>query len=328
MATGSGLASQLGVVKDVTYGTRQAPAKFYEYNSESLQIHRNRIGSRGLRAGRLAQNSTRVATVSRKWDGGLNLEIPNQGFGTILDLLHGLTPTVVQQGGTAAWLQTHLLATSDPNKSATFQVGTPDIGGTVRVYEYVSGLVSAFKFSCQQGGFLECELTLDGQDRTTSQALASASYPSNLRSYHFGQSSATINSVAYIDVFDSVEISGVLKRNTDRFKIGGILTQAKPILSDYYDMTIAFGGDFKDLSFTTLFDADTLVPITVKFNGPVIAGSYTEFIEFTATACMMDDQDPDVSGPDVVQQPLSFSVYDDSSNAPLTVKYMSLDTAI
>ena len=328
MAVGSGLASQLGVAKESTYGTRVAPTKFYEYASESLKITRHRIFSKGLRAGRSFQSSTRVHTPTRKGDGDVVLEVANQGMGTLFDLFHGMTPTVVQQGATAAWLQTHNVGITDPNKSATVQIGTPGTDGTVRVFEYEGCMVTAFKFECSVGGFLELTLTLDSEDRTTSQSLASASYPSNLRTFHFGQCTPTINSVAVTDVFDSVTISGTLNRKTDRFKLGGAGLQAKPIQNEFYDVDIEFGGDFKDLTFTTLYDADTIVPVIVDFQGPLIAGTYKEFITFTFANCLPDIEDPDVTGPDVLSQGLKFNALDSGSGNPMVITYQSLDTAI
>src|SRR3954470_17095707 len=125
--------------------------------------------STGLRAGRSFQSSTRVHTTTRQAAGDINLEVPNQGFSTLVDLLHGMTPTVVAAG--TAWLHTHNIGITDPSKSATVQVGEPGTDGTVRTFEYVGAVVTAFKFECQTGGFLEATFTLDAQDRTTSQTL-------------------------------------------------------------------------------------------------------------------------------------------------------------
>ena len=328
MATGSGLASQLGVSKETTYGTRVAPAKFYEYNNETLKQQRNRIFSTGLRAGRNFQSSTRVATPTRKSSGDISLEVPNQGFGTLLDLLHGNTVAPVVQGGSTAYLQTHNIGITDPSKSATVQIGTPGTDGTIRVFEYIGCMVTAFKIECQTGGWLTCDLTLDAQDRTTNQTLAAATYPSSLRSFHFAQCTPTVNSVAVTDVFDSVTITGTLPRKTDRFKLGTGGTQAKPIQNDYYDIEIEFGGDFKDLTYTTLFDADTIVPVVVDFQGPLISGTYKEFCTFTFANTLPDIDDPDVAGPDVLTQGLKFKALDSGTGNPMVVTYQSLDTAI
>lgn len=327
MATGSGLASQLGFKKDTTYGVRAAPDHYYEYSSETLKQQRNRIFSTGLRAGRNFQSSTRVATPTRKSAGDVSLEVPNQGFGALLDLLHGNTVTPTLAGGTA-YLQTHNIGITDPNKSGTFQIGSPGTDGTIRVFEYLGCMVTGFKFECQTGGWLTCDLTLDSQDRTTNQTLGSATYPSNLRSYHFGQCTPTVNSVAVTDVFDSVTITGTIARKTDRFKLGGSGTQAKPIQNDYYDIEVEFGGDFKDLTFTSLYDADTVVPLVVDFQGPVISGTYKEFITFTFANCLPDIDDPDVQGPDVLSQGLKFKALDSGTGNPMVVAYQSLDASI
>lgn len=328
MATGSGLSAQLGVKKETTYGTRVAPDHFYEFNSETLQVSRNRILSQGLRAGRNFQSSTRVATPTRKAAGDVVLEVPNQSFGTLLDLLHGNTVTPVQQGATAAYLQTHNIGITDPSKSATVQIGTPGTDGTIRVFEYPGSMVTAFKFECQVGGWLTATFTLDAQDRTTSQTLATATYPSSLRSFHFGQCTPTVNGSAITDVFDSVTITGTLNRKTDRFKLGGAGVQAKPIQNAFYDVSVEFGGDFKDLTHSALYDADTIVPVIVDFQGPVIGSPNKEFITFTFANCLPDVNDPDVNGPDVLTQSIKYVALDSGSGNPLVTTYQSLDTAL
>ena len=48
----SGLGGQLGLAAESTYGTFVAPTRWFEFNSESLHLERERIESAGIRAGR------------------------------------------------------------------------------------------------------------------------------------------------------------------------------------------------------------------------------------------------------------------------------------
>jgi hypothetical protein len=327
MAIGSGLASQIGIKKETTYGTRVAPTAFYEYESEGVKFTRNRIASRGLRAGRTFQSSTRRLTTTKGGAGPVSLEVPNKGFGAWLDLLHGNTVTPVQQATTTAYLQTHNIGTSDPTKSATVQIGKPDTGGTVRPFDYTGAMVTDYQFSCDTGGFLMANFGLDVQNEDTTQTLATASYPTSLSTFHFAQCAVVVNSVTATSL-SSFNLSGALARKTDRFFLGATGLKAKPIQNDYSVATLAFGGEFSDLTYYGLYTADTIVPVTVTFTGAVIASTYFETIKYTMAACQLDGETPNVGGPDVLQQPLNLTVLDDGTNAPVKIEYTAVDTTI
>lgn len=327
MAIGSGLASQLGAKKETTYGTRVVPDKFFEYSKESVKLTRNRIYSKGLRAGRTFQRSSRVATPTRAADGSVEFEVVNKGMGFWFDLLTGDAVTPVQQAATTAYLSTFNIGNSDPSKSATVQVGKPGAAGTVHPFDYLGAMVTEAKLSCEVDGFLEAEFGLDVRDRKTDQSLASASYPSSLESFHFAQCTPTVNGNPITDVFDSVDISIALARKTDRFHLGSAGLKTKPIQNDYGIGSIEFGGDFKDLTFANLYDADTIFPIVVLFEGSTIEAAHKFYIRVTAAACQLEGEDPTVEGPDVLSQGLTAKILDDGTNPPVKVEIMSTDTA-
>ena len=329
MAIGSGLAAQLGFKKETTYGTRAVPDSFYEFNSETLQLERNRIMSRGLRAGRTFQSSTRVSEVTRSASGSVSLEVVNKEFGRWLDLLHGNTVTPVQQGGTTAYLQTHNLGTTDPSKSATIQVGKPGTAGTVHPFEYEGCMVTGYEFSAEVGGFLEASFEIDAEDRTTSQTLASASYPASLLTYDFADVTVcTVNGVSTLDVFSGFNLSGELPRATDRWRLGSGAVKLKPILNDYTAATLTLSGEFKNLTNHAFFDSGAIIPVVITFDSGVAAGTGNNYlIRFTMAACQVTGEDPTVGGPDLVDQSLSFNVLDNGTNPPVVIEYQEVATA-
>lgn len=330
MALGSGLASQIGVKKETTWGTRVAPTSFYEYESEGIKHNRNRIVSRGLRAGRTFQNSGRRVTVTRDASGPVSLEVPNKGFGVLLDLLHGNTVTPTQQAATTAYSQVHNIGASDPSKSATIQVGRPGTDGTVRPFDYVGAQVTDYTFSCDTGGFLMASFTFDCKDEDTSQTLASASYPTGLESFDFSQASTvTVNGTDVSDRVTSFNLSGSAARKTDRYFLGAGGTKAKPIQNDYSAATVTFDGEFKDLTTYDLFTGDDIVPVVVTFtSGTEIDTGYPYEISFSLAACQADGETPNVSGPDVLGQQLALTVLDDGTNPPVAITYQSSDVTV
>jgi len=327
---GSGLAGQLSLAKEtVAYGTRAAPVAWYEFNSETLQLARNRLMSRGLRAGRTFQSSSRVSTVSRGASGNVALEVMNKEFGRWLDLLHGNAVTPAQQGGTTAYRQTHNIGTTDPSKSATIQVGKPGTAGTVHPYEYEGCMVTDYEFSCEAGGFLEATFGIDAEDRTTSQTLGTPSYPSSLLTYDFSDVTVcTVNGVSTLDVFSGFNLSGELPRADDRFRLGSGQTKLKPILNDYTAATLTLSGEFKNLTHQALYDADTIFPVVITFDSGVAAGGANNYlIRFTMQACQIRGEDPTVGGPDLVTQDLAMDVLDNGTNPPVVIEYQEVSTA-
>ena len=328
MAIGAGLASQLGFKKETTYGTRVAPTAFYEYNSESVQLDRRRIMSRALRAGRTFQSSTRVASTTRSGAGSVTMEVVTKEFGRWLDMLHGNTVTPTQVGGTTAYLQTHNIGTSDPNKSATVQVGKPGEAGTVHPFDYLGAMVTGYTFSCSVDDFLTASFDLDVQDRVTNQTLATASYPSALVSYDFHMATVSVNGSGVADTFDSFTLAGQLPRNVARYRLGSGQIKLQPITNDYTAATVTLGGAFKNLTNLALYDADTIFPVVVTFDSGVAAGAGNNYlIRFTMQNCQITGQDPVVGGPDTLSQDLAMNVLDDGTNPPVKIEYQEIATA-
>ena len=328
MSIGAGLSSQLGAKKETVYGTAAVPVdKFFEYESEGVNFVRNRVESKGLRAGRTFQSSARVATTTRGGEGPITMEVPIKGFGFWPDLLvqPTITPLVVE---TTAYKSTYNVGASDADKSATIQVGKPGTAGTVHPFTYEGCVVTAAKLSCAKDGFLMYEQSVDVQDRLTATALATASYTAANDSFHFGHCAPTVNSVAITDKFESVNIDMSFARKTDRWFLGAAGAKAKPITNAYAAGTIEFGGEFKDLSLTSLYDADTIFPVIVSWTHTQLAGATAPYsVTVTAAACQMAGDDPNVSGPDVLSQGMKCTVLDDGTNPPLKIEVVALDTA-
>lgn len=328
MAIGSGLAGQLGAAKETTYGTAVTVTKFFELNSENIAFERNRLYSQGIKAGKIFQSSARVMTVTRAGSGPVNLEVPTKGFGFWPDLLVGGTVTPAVVAGTA-FKSTFNIGASDASKSATVQVGRPGTDGTVRPYTHKGCVVTSFSLNQELNGFLECEVGLDTQDRLTATALAAASYPSANESYNFSMCSPTVNSVAVTDVFESVKVDVNFQKKVDRWRLGSGGAKAQPITNDYTDATIEFAGDFKDNTFTTLYDADTIFPVVLTWTHTSNADvSGTKFsVTLTAQACQMQGDDPNLDGPDMLSQGMKLKVLDDGTNPPIKLEVVSTDSA-
>lgn len=329
MAGPSGLFTQLMAKKETTYGTIVTPDHTYEYDNESMSRQPTYLESAGLHAGTLVQLGSRVVPTTRTATGAIQIEVPSKGFGFWLDLLHGLVPTIVQQSATAAWLQTHLVGTSAPNKSASVQVGKPDSGGTVRPFTYGGSMVEQMVFSCANGGALKAAITLDSQDETTATALATAAYPTNLHSFNFTQGALTLGGtpLAFISSLDDLTINPGLK--VDRFFFGTNGLKNQPLPNAFTALSATLSAEFTDLA--TLYNqfvSGAQSALVLTFTGPLIASTFFETISFTLPAVQLRGGTPTVGGPDVLGQSIPLVGFFDGTNPPMTITYMSTDTTL
>jgi hypothetical protein len=328
MAIGSGLAAQVGVAKETVYGTRVAPTDFFEFLTEGFRREQNYLESRQLRAGRTYQSGSRRVTTTRSAPGSLSGEVPNKGMGRILDLLHGETVTPVQQAATTAYLQTHNLGTTDPAKSASIQIGKPDTGGTVRPHDYLGCQVSGATFSVDVDEWLTFALDVEGQDESTAQTLATASYPTALEGFHFQQASVTVNGVVQNGTTGSLVRSWSAEvgapRATDRFYLRSSALRAKPITNAYTAGTGTMTFEYTDQTQYNLFTAGTKVPLVVSFTSGTEAGTGFPFrITFTFAQVQFTGSTPVVGGPDLLTFDAPYVILDNGTDPPVKIEYMS-----
>lgn len=328
---GSGLGASIGFAKESTYGTVVTPVKFPEMETWPHERRPNFVQGGGLAAGRMLKPSSRYVLVSR--DGGLTgtMEVPSKGFGFLLENLMG-SSTIVQQGATAAWLQTHVLG-DNKGKSLTIQSGVPDQGGTVRPYTLPGSKMVSMELSC---GFddprLMANMTFDSQDYSEATALAAPSYSTGIVPRQFAEMGFKMGAVgaeAAVSGVKKVTLKIERKMNTSLQYANGGGKKAEPILNDWADVSGTFEVDY-----VTKADFADRVPLTGsvsviwEFVGPLIASTFFQTFRVKMPATLIESGDPQVDGPDVVNATYNFVVDDDQTNVPVTIEYMSVDTTI
>jgi hypothetical protein len=155
MAAGTGIASQVGIAPEATFGTYVAPTKFLRVNKSSIKPKFGRYDAAWIGVGPIQLDSSSVRTT-REAAGPIEVDIVNKGFGLLLQSLMGTTVTPVQQASTTAYLQTHTLAATTDGKTLSIQHGVPDVTGTVRPYTFVGSKVTG----------ATCVLSADYVDKT------------------------------------------------------------------------------------------------------------------------------------------------------------------
>lgn len=294
--------AQLGYVAETTYGTRVAPTKFAEFVSETLKLTIERINGRGLRPGRRVLLSQQWVPGRRSSGGEIEMELLNTGTGLLWKHAMGATATVAGTG-----FSTHTYTPADlQTLSMTMQVGKPEVGGTVRPFDYLGAKIGAWEVSCSAGELARAKFTVLAQDESTAFALATATYPTN----HVP--------LAFTKGVLSIAGSGVdVKRATfrvdngladDRFFLRNSAFRKQPLENAKRAATGSLVADFESLTAYNRFVNANEAALSLKFSGADIAGSspLTPFSFEIVANVRFDGETPAVGGPELLEQPLQF----------------------
>lgn len=326
MAIRSGLAAQLGMVAEATYGTYLAPTRFLEFISESLSLSVERIESEALRAGNSVLRDDRWAANRKGVEGSIELEVASKGFG--LPLRHMLGSSVITQpdvtGNPTVYVHTHTLADLY-GSSLTMQVGRPDVAGVVQPFSYTGIKVAEWALSSDLDAALMLSLTLDGQNEATNQGLAAASFAADDELLYYTGGSITVAGTSFDVTSFSLEGSNALK--TDRYFVRANTLKKEPIRSSFVGLTGTLEAEFDNLTAYNRFVNGTYAALTAKWEGSTISGTYKYALEITLPVVRFDGTTPQVSGPDVLTQSLPFKALNDGVAQPITILYRTTDSA-
>jgi len=327
MAIRSGLAAQLGIALETTFGSRAVPDHFYEVVSESMKLNRSRTSAKGLRPSKLLDRSQRFRTTRRDATGDFVLEAQSNNFGLLFYLALGTKASIADGVG---FKRTYTLGDLF-SRSFTLQIGTPDTSGTVQVREYTGCKVEQWDLSTAIDQVLSFKVTVDAVDETVNQTLATASYPA-----------VTFNEVYYVDEIlmtiggNAIKVSdftltGKNNLKVDRNVIGSQL-KLEQLRHAYTNLTGTLTAIFTDLTLYNLFVNDTTAAASAQII--ITATGQKNYdtakpnkIVITLPSVRYDGETPNVTGPDVIDMKLPFTVLDDDINTPITIDYYTADSA-
>jgi hypothetical protein len=181
MPLGSGLAAQLGVGLESTYGTAVSVTRFLPLVTEGIEQEEARIESAGIVAGRRVLLSDQWDVGNIDISGPVEMDLVRQGMGGLWLQAFGAVSSASSSGAT-----THTFTPGDlTGKSLTVQVGRPQVGGVVTPFSYSGVKVASWEAAAEQGELVTCTFDLVAQAVTTGTALASATFPSGVRAYTY-----------------------------------------------------------------------------------------------------------------------------------------------
>jgi hypothetical protein len=327
MGSAVGLTTRLCTGVETTYGTVQTPDRFLEFDSESLERKNEIMRSNALGGGSLHLRRGSRSVVSGRWgEGSIDMDVVTNGMGRIFRQLLGGTPTIAQQGGTTAYLQTHTLG-SVLGKSLTIQKQLRDESDVVvSSFTFEGSKFTTGEFKIDKKGKLTLSLTVDAEDVNTVTAAASPSLTAT-KTFHYRQGSLTIAGVAAALV-QSASVKVDRKMDTDRFHLGNAGVKAEPLVNDFPDITGNLSAEFAAATYYNLFANDTPAALVLDFTGDVISGIYTEKLTITIPEIRLTGETPKVGGPGLVIVNHPWEAQWDGAAADMTLAYTSTDTAI
>lgn len=324
MAIPSGMSAQLGIKKETVYGTPVTPDKFIYLRDENIQPNWKAIDS--APAAGLVLRTSQTSTYISGAGGDTNHDVYNKGMGRYLEACIG-TPVTAQVGATAEYTHTF---TPDVNGGYgifhTMQVGRPDVGGTVRPFTWTSAKVTGWELKVDTDGNLQLKISWVAQNELTATALATASYPTNLSIFNWSLATVTVAGSGFF----TKSFTLACKRTADVERYGLSTTLRKePIPNGKFEYTGMLDGEFESLTQYTHFTAGDIQSIVFTNTGPTIPTTSNPYkLTVTLPACQYTGSAPNVSGSDILRQPLPFRALDDGTNPVLTLVVNNDETTI
>ncbi len=320
------MASQLGIVDEVTFGTPVTVTKFYEYNSESIELMQGRVESKGLRATRRVQRADRFEPFRRGAAGTVELDVPTKGFGYWLKHMMGTVASsaAVDSNYTHTGTIGSLLG-----DFFTLQVNRPfNPSGTAQAFTYHGCKVTGWELAMDLDGKLVCSLDIDAEDEDTTTGLATASYPSDARVFTFAGAALTIAATS-VEV-KNFRVSGSNGLNVNRRFLRSSSLKKEPVENEERSYEWEVEVEFESLTQYNRFRdgarASTLAAIVATFDGPIAHGGATlPRLTVTMPMCRFDKAPMNVSGPEALMQTLSGVALDDAGNDAISLAYRSTD---
>ena len=319
MAIRSGLAAQLGIGVESTWGTAVTPTRFYEFTDESLSLSIERIESEGLRAGNRVMRSDRYAVGQKAVEGSVSMDMTAENSALLFE--HALGD--VQTANTSGSVYTHTCTLADPYaKGLTLEVGRPGNDGTVRAFTYNGCKISSFTLSNSVNELLTGEFNFVGKDESTG-SITSASYPTSQELLSFAGATISVAGSSYECKEASVEVD--LGLDAERYILGSQTINA-PVAAAMTEITGSVTAEFKDLTAYNRFVNNTVAALTLKWEGSAISGTYKRGITVTLPAVRFDGNTPNVGGPEILEQELTYKALYNGTDAPITVTVVNTDS--
>jgi hypothetical protein len=308
-----GQDARVAVGLETSYGTPVVPSRFLPLTGEDLGYTYNRYESPAIGTGRWARPSI---VTTQSGSGSISGDVTSTGMGYLLQGLHGNTVTGVQQGASAAYLQTHTLDTP-PNKSYTFQVQTPPVNSNVLVPHNMNGaMFGGITFSWSPAGVLSYNIPIVFQTLDLTQTNVAFVAPAAYELFSFKGGQIKIGGVTEANIVGDGSLALGMALRDDAFALGSGGLIAKPAETDKPTASGTFTSDFNGNTNLLRVINNTTADVVMLFEGSIIASTFKYALQFTIPDCTFTTPRATVGGPGPLQETITFAASSSTGNAP------------
>lgn len=302
MALKSGLAAQVGLKTETTWGTAVAVDRFTPLISESMTEKIERLESAGIAPGARVLRSGQWATGNVEVSGDLGFELYQQGMGLWFRHMFGAVST------SGAGPYTHTFTPGDMSDDHfTLQIGKPDVAGTVQPFTYAGCKVTEWELAAKAGELVTLGVSVVGKDLATGTSLATASYGAGSGlPFSFAHASVTVGgSAAYVK---EITLKGSNGLAVDRRGIGSAYIK-EPLEAELRAYEGEMVCEFESLTQMNLFRNGTENALVLTID----AGSAAKCV--ITTNVRYDGSTPEVQGRGVTELKVPFKCLGPSTDA-------------
>ncbi len=302
MALKSGLAAQVGLKTETTWGTAVAVDRFTPLISESMTEKIERLESAGIAPGARVLRSGQWATGNVEVSGDLGFELYQQGMGLWFRHMFGAVST------SGAGPYTHTFTPGDMSDDHfTLQIGKPDVAGTVQPFTFSGCKVTEWELAAKAGELVTLGVSVVGKDLATGTSLATASYGTGSGlPFSFAHASVTVGgSAAYVK---EITLKGSNGLAVDRRGIGSAYIK-EPLEAELRAYEGEMVCEFESLTQMNLFRNGTENALVLTID----AGSAAKCV--ITTNVRYDGSTPEVQGRGVTELKVPFKCLGPSTDA-------------
>ncbi len=259
MALKSGLAAQLGLKEETSWGVPATVDQFVPLVSETMTHEVERLESAGIIAGRQLLTDDQWADGNIVASGDVQLELYNRSMGRLWEAAFGTVDT----SGSDPY--THVFWVANERPSLTVQVGKPSVAGTVEPWTFPGCKVSEMDVAFAAGELVTCGVSLVGKWGIRHREITDADYSNE----------GTVVVSADAD-FNSDDVGKPISGGSVTAGVtitsvsadGGTAHLSGTTSADGTDVTLQVGVALAAASF-----ASDLVPYTFRHGAATVAGS-------------------------------------------------------
>lgn len=326
---------------EATYGDITTPTKFFEFTDESFDWNPTFVQGAGLRVGSRVVRSARRSLGKEMVTGDLTVEACSKGLGALIKAALG-SVTSTQRVATGVYQHNFTPTTTDYLDSYTLQKGVPLLGGgATTAYTFPGAQCGSIEFDCPNSEIVTVKTSWMAREVDTATSYAAPSYATPIELLTFIDGAITIGGTVTAATTTALATGGTAVANIrdfnltfdnglddGGFNLGGAGKRSRKAAVGLASVKGKITAEFDA---TTLADAylnqdDLALVLTLTGASTIGTGSDNPALQIHVPNIRLEGELPKANGGDVIVQSIDFTGFDNLSDSPLIVSYVSTDT--